>query len=60
MIFIPIKNALMKIKTIPSTKDLIGFCGAPWTLACYMLEGSGSKDYIKTRRFLWDDEKTFY
>ena len=57
---IPIKNALIKIKkTIPSTKDLIGFCGAPWTLACYMLEGSGSKDFTKTRRFLWNDEKTF-
>ena len=57
---IPIKNAIMKIKRlIPATKDLIGFCGAPWTLACYMLEGKSSKDFIKTRRFLWNDEKTF-
>ncbi len=56
----PIKNAIVKIKkNIPVSKDFIGFCGAPWTLACYMIEGASSKDYIKTRRFLWNDEKSF-
>ncbi len=28
---------------------LIGFGGSPWTLACYMVEGSGSKDFSKIR-----------
>ena len=32
-----------------SDKTLIGFSGAPWTLACYMVEGGGSKDFEKTR-----------
>lgn len=32
---------------------LIGFCGAPWTLFCYMLEGHGSKTFSKARRFLY-------
>ena len=55
-----IKNAIVKIKNlIPPTKEIIGFCGAPWTLACYMIEGGSSKDYLKTRTFLWNHEKLF-
>jgi uroporphyrinogen decarboxylase len=29
---------------------LIGFVGAPFTVACYMIEGGGSKDFSETRR----------
>ncbi len=34
---------------------LIGFCGAPWTIAAYMLEGSGSKTFSKAKKFLYTD-----
>ena len=33
---------------------LIGFAGSPWTLATYMVEGSGSKDFAHVKRMLFD------
>ncbi len=32
---------------------LIGFSGSPFTLACYMIEGRGSQDFVETKRMLY-------
>src|SRR6266705_2804566 len=36
-----------------SKLPVIGFCGAPFTLASYMIEGSGSRHYINTKKMMY-------
>jgi uroporphyrinogen decarboxylase len=38
---------------------LIGFCGAPWTVASYMVEGQGSKDYRETKLLAYRHPEVF-
>lgn len=46
-------------KAIPSETALIGFSGAPWTVATYMIEGGGSKDFSKAKRMMWGQPDLF-
>lgn len=38
---------------------LLGFAGAPWTIACYMVQGQGSRDYQDVKAFASADRKRF-
>jgi uroporphyrinogen decarboxylase len=38
---------------------LLGFCGAPYTLACYAVEGGTTKNHTHLRQLMYRDPKTF-
>ena len=44
---------------LPAETSLIGFCGAPWTVATYMAEGRGSSDQAAARGWAYRDSAGF-
>lgn len=46
-------------RDLPVHRDLIGFAGAPFTLACYAIEGGGSRHYDKAKAFMYRNPQAF-
>jgi len=46
-------------KALPADKALIGFAGAPWTVATYMIAGRGGTDLTDVRRYAWTETEKF-
>jgi uroporphyrinogen decarboxylase len=52
--------ALRLVKNqLPADKTLIGFCGAPFTVACYMISGGGSNDFSAVTTYAKNDRADF-
>ena len=55
--FVP--EILKALKTeVAGRAAVIGFCGAPWTLATYAIEGGGTKSFVEVKRMMHGDPKT--
>ena len=46
-------------KALPRETTLIGFAGAPWTVATYMVEGGSSKDFFEVKKWAYSDPDGF-
>jgi uroporphyrinogen decarboxylase len=52
----PIYETVRKVKAgLPPNVTLIGFAGAPWTVATYMIAGQGSRDQSDARALAYSD-----
>ncbi len=56
----PVYETIKRLRqSLPTETALIGFAGAPWTVACYMVEGSGSKEFQEARMLARRDPEVF-
>ncbi|MEJ0050641.1 MAG: uroporphyrinogen decarboxylase [Methylovirgula sp.] len=56
----PVFEAIQLVKqALPAKTALIGFCGAPWTVASYMIAGRGTPDQAPARLFAYRNPDIF-
>ena len=58
-IYKSIEQLMVQLSSFSSNPALIGFAGAPWTVATYMVEGGSSKDYYKTKKWAYEYPSEF-
>ena len=56
----PVYETVRRLRAeLPRETTLIGFCGAPWTLATYMIAGHGTPDQAPARLFAYREPEAF-
>jgi uroporphyrinogen decarboxylase len=45
---------------LPAEKALVGFCGGPFTVACYLVEGRGSREFLRARELMLREPATWH
>jgi uroporphyrinogen decarboxylase len=56
----PVYEAVRRLRAkLPDETTLIGFCGAPWTVATYMIAGHGTPDQAPARLFAYREPQAF-
>lgn len=56
----PVYEALRRLRAaLPAEKGVLGFCGAPWTLATYMIAGRGGSEQWRARVFAASEPEIF-
>jgi uroporphyrinogen decarboxylase len=56
----PIYETIGRVKTkLPPNVSFLGFCGAPWTVATYMIAGRGTPDQAPARLFAYRHPDAF-
>ncbi len=58
--FAPVYEALRRVRAaLDPSVTLLGFCGAPWTVATYMIAGQGTPDQGPARMFAYREPDAF-
>jgi uroporphyrinogen decarboxylase len=56
----PVYETIARVKNeLPESVTLLGFCGAPWTVATYMVAGAGTPDQLPARQFAYRRSEAF-
>jgi uroporphyrinogen decarboxylase len=56
----PVYETVSRLRAaLPAETALIGFAGAPWTVASYMIEGGSSRDFAKAKAWMYGRQQDF-
>jgi uroporphyrinogen decarboxylase len=55
-----VNEIIKEVKKAQDRVPVIGFCGAPWTLFAYVVEGKGKADFKKAKLFMWERREEYF